>query len=174
MRRSRVAANCQQLHKASCASVRAAAAGLVHARIPAKMGTWVGRRPTVPSVLHKSKRERLQKVGRRRTLVSSGRRKGRGEGSSGSVIAMCYARVRTQPSTSNETASIQHINFLLSVCAAQRACLLEQHVDAQTETPATVSSVTTVPFSGTSNLPCLLYTSPSPRDRQKSRMPSSA
>ena len=24
------------------------------------------------------------------------------------------------------------------------------------------------------NLPCLLYTSPSPRDRQKSRMPSSA
>lgn len=75
-------------------------------------------------VLHKSKRERLQKVGRRRTLVSSGRRKGRGEGSSGSVIAMCYARVRTQPSTSNETASIQHIHFLLSVCAAQRACLV--------------------------------------------------
>ena len=26
----------------------------------------------------------------------------------------------------------------------------------------------------TMNLPCLLYTSPSPRDRQKSRMPSSA
>ena len=26
----------------------------------------------------------------------------------------------------------------------------------------------------TPNTPCLLYTSPSPRDRQKSRMPSSA
>ena len=31
------------------------------------------------------------------------------------------------------------------------------------------------PFDGgTSHRPCLLYTSPSPRDRQKSRMPSSA
>ena len=29
-------------------------------------------------------------------------------------------------------------------------------------------------FSGTEGTPCLLYTSPSPRDRQKSRMPSSA
>ena len=29
-------------------------------------------------------------------------------------------------------------------------------------------------FKGNDNLPCLLYTSPSPRDRQKSRMPSSA
>ena len=30
------------------------------------------------------------------------------------------------------------------------------------------------PFSGGHFNPCLLYTSPSPRDRQKSRMPSSA
>ena len=29
-------------------------------------------------------------------------------------------------------------------------------------------------FDGPSMVPCLLYTSPSPRDRQKSRMPSSA
>ena len=29
-------------------------------------------------------------------------------------------------------------------------------------------------FEVTSYIPCLLYTSPSPRDRQKSRMPSSA
>ena len=29
-------------------------------------------------------------------------------------------------------------------------------------------------FETTSGQPCLLYTSPSPRDRQKSRMPSSA
>ena len=31
-----------------------------------------------------------------------------------------------------------------------------------------------VPGGGVGNWPCLLYTSPSPRDRQKSRMPSSA
>ena len=29
-------------------------------------------------------------------------------------------------------------------------------------------------YTSSSGLPCLLYTSPSPRDRQKSRMPSSA
>ena len=29
-------------------------------------------------------------------------------------------------------------------------------------------------WNSSENLPCLLYTSPSPRDRQKSRMPSSA
>ena len=34
--------------------------------------------------------------------------------------------------------------------------------------------VTTYPTSGTLDFTCLLYTSPSPRDRQKSRMPSSA
>ena len=31
-----------------------------------------------------------------------------------------------------------------------------------------------VPIAGEAGKPCLLYTSPSPRDRQKSRMPSSA
>ena len=31
-----------------------------------------------------------------------------------------------------------------------------------------------VPFEQARAMPCLLYTSPSPRDRQKSRMPSSA
>ena len=31
-----------------------------------------------------------------------------------------------------------------------------------------------LPDTGTSFISCLLYTSPSPRDRQKSRMPSSA
>ena len=34
-----------------------------------------------------------------------------------------------------------------------------------------VDPIETIVFPG---LPCLLYTSPSPRDRQKSRMPSSA
>ena len=33
---------------------------------------------------------------------------------------------------------------------------------------------TSAPSSGVNNGDCLLYTSPSPRDRQKSRMPSSA
>ena len=31
-----------------------------------------------------------------------------------------------------------------------------------------------IPLEDAINIPCLLYTSPSPRDRQKSRMPSSA
>ena len=35
-------------------------------------------------------------------------------------------------------------------------------------------TVTDGPFAETKELICLLYTSPSPRDRQKSRMPSSA
>ena len=36
------------------------------------------------------------------------------------------------------------------------------------------SGMEDVIFSGTSNKPCLLYTSPSPRDQRGSRMPSSA
>ena len=39
---------------------------------------------------------------------------------------------------------------------------------------ATRASHGTPPKGGTIYLTCLLYTSPSPRDRQKSRMPSSA
>ena len=42
---------------------------------------------------------------------------------------------------------------------------------AQAEPPASVRAVVVVPAGLTA---CLLYTSPSPRDRQKSRMPSSA
>ena len=37
-----------------------------------------------------------------------------------------------------------------------------------------VASLTTLPVLGVPMETCLLYTSPSPRDRQKSRMPSSA
>ena len=40
--------------------------------------------------------------------------------------------------------------------------------------PDTVSTITTLNLNDTDNTACLLYTSPSPRDRQKSRMPSSA
>ena len=36
------------------------------------------------------------------------------------------------------------------------------------------STLQTKPSGASSSMPCLLYTSPSPRDRQKSRMPSSA
>ena len=39
---------------------------------------------------------------------------------------------------------------------------------------STVHTVTNSDFTNTENDNCLLYTSPSPRDRQKSRMPSSA
>ena len=36
------------------------------------------------------------------------------------------------------------------------------------------SILTAIQFSDSEYIDCLLYTSPSPRDRQKSRMPSSA
>ena len=41
-------------------------------------------------------------------------------------------------------------------------------------TSTTPSPVTQTPKKSLQTHPCLLYTSPSPRDRQKSRMPSSA
>ena len=41
-------------------------------------------------------------------------------------------------------------------------------IELQSESSGSVSG------SGTQSLPCLLYTSPSPRDRTRSRMPSSA
>ena len=47
---------------------------------------------------------------------------------------------------------------------------------ARSENDAVVTTIFVNPlqFSETEDLDCLLYTSPSPRDRQKSRMPSSA
>ena len=42
------------------------------------------------------------------------------------------------------------------------------------ELPAIAENGNSVAMSVTVDSPCLLYTSPSPRDRQKSRMPSSA
>ena len=39
---------------------------------------------------------------------------------------------------------------------------------------ASSAGATTITLSGSLTITCLLYTSPSPRDRQKSRMPSSA
>ena len=44
----------------------------------------------------------------------------------------------------------------------------------QTRTPARFSSKTSISFRRELDFRCLLYTSPSPRDRTRSRMPSSA
>ena len=59
----------------------------------------------------------------------------------------------------------------------------EAQGQAQTDAPASPESTpvhvleagdSDLPFAVTHDYACLLYTSPSPRDRQKSRMPSSA
>ena len=62
-----------------------------------------------------------------------------------------------------ECLSPQLPRFGHSVRLADDPLRLGQQADCSFA-PATLASVT----------PCLLYTSPSPRDRQKSRMPSSA
>ena len=54
-------------------------------------------------------------------------------------------------------------------CCTSLALILDQPWGADTNFPL----IATSGYSGTFNS-CLLYTSPSPRDRQKSRMPSSA
>ena len=51
---------------------------------------------------------------------------------------------------------------------------LSQSVANTAEVEVYVGNVRQDPFSAYSISGCLLYTSPSPRDRQKSRMPSSA
>ena len=47
----------------------------------------------------------------------------------------------------------------------------DDHVADQT---ASINSQAVISIGSIDNTSCLLYTSPSPRDRQKSRMPSSA
>ena len=51
------------------------------------------------------------------------------------------------------------------------SCLIDQHIDI--DGLIVHATPWSIPFMGW-NYICLLYTSPSPRDRQKSRMPSSA
>ena len=49
-----------------------------------------------------------------------------------------------------------------------------KETDLAADTQRRIRNFTHTPFNLATDLPCLLYTSPSPRDRQKSRMPSSA
>ena len=51
---------------------------------------------------------------------------------------------------------------------------IDQSTDTCTNNFATINSLFRSRFENDGVLSCLLYTSPSPRDRQKSRMPSSA
>ena len=63
-----------------------------------------------------------------------------------------------------------HIPVHLGAMGEAVRAVIEDHHQIQ---PGDVF-ITNDPYRGGSHLPCLLYTSPSPRDRTRSRMPSSA
>ena len=72
-------------------------------------------------------------------------------------------------------ATACHLNPALKASWENQKRLLEgtQHTDRLNQVSQRLSWLTTLPGELLASL-CLLYTSPSPRDRQKSRMPSSA
>ena len=76
-----------------------------------------------------------------------------------------------EPHTSEEdslkTASRNHskIKLEMSTCSKQYETLKLMHSQNQESPPESPKG---------NSLPCLLYTSPSPRDKRQSRMPSSA
>ena len=84
---------------------------------------------------------------------------------------------------SNDSVIIANGNFqclsdgihqiTLEVCDTSNNCAIETRTIELTNSPPLLTVDTTPDISAWGTL-CLLYTSPSPRDRQKSRMPSSA
>ena len=75
---------------------------------------------------------------------------------------------------------MSHITLLQYITQLQNLGLTQPQINAaaqewkKTHTPAKVEVVEEIKVPEEGKPPCLLYTSPSPRDRQKSRMPSSA
>ena len=84
----------------------------------------------------------------------------------------CMIRSKGEAGTGNVIQAVRHLRTILGdikkIGQADSAELYEWAKQLQ----APVQLVEEVAETG--SLPCLLYTSPSPRDRQKSRMPSSA
>ena len=63
---------------------------------------------------------------------------------------------------------------LNDVCIDETGNVFARLIGKGERKPLIVSAHLDTVFPGETDLSCLLYTSPSPRDRQKSRMPSSA
>ena len=74
--------------------------------------------------------------------------------------------VDAQPAAEQGAVNKANINF-----NKKGSITLHKKKGAETDNPATGKEMTGVPGEA---LPCLLYTSPSPRDKRQSRMPSSA
>ena len=72
------------------------------------------------------------------------------------------------------TATITNGEQSVKVSAYARESLTKKGMDDAQITGATSSYARKYALNGLFAIDCLLYTSPSPRDRQKSRMPSSA
>ena len=85
----------------------------------------------------------------------------RGTGGSGDASTDAYA---SEVATSAQTATTKANEASASAAAAATSATNAAGSEASVSADATTAS----------NAACLLYTSPSPRDRQKSRMPSSA
>ena len=66
------------------------------------------------------------------------------------------------------------VTFALALLLFRRLWLLKRYAAAAVAFPSLWVAVDYLSFRGSPHGTCLLYTSPSPRDRQKSRMPSSA
>ena len=76
---------------------------------------------------------------------------------------------RLQNSSRSALAALACSVFLISGCAA-----IGQNLFDEEDAPSYITQVTPNGYLYAHNYPCLLYTSPSPRDKRQSRMPSSA
>ena len=77
------------------------------------------------------------------------------------IAGCCYFRGRRQRQTRS-----RHTELLHALSSTDQSCQLPRSFPIWRLSPSVDA--------GPVNYPCLLYTSPSPRDRQKARMPSSA
>ena len=73
--------------------------------------------------------------------------------------------------TNFRRADLRDAGRISQLCIGQDVVI---HSAARSSPFDSLSELESVNVKGTENVICLLYTSPSPRDRQKSRMPSSA
>ena len=71
------------------------------------------------------------------------------------------------PEVSQQILPGEKIDVIAYGCTSGTIAIGEEHISSQVQRSKPEAKVTTP-------ITCLLYTSPSPRDRQKSRMPSSA